>query len=192
MPAATCVVIIAFIGVATASVGTRQNAPSAGLVGAQASAVPQEAPRHELVPRAQGVPPTWQVREAALEAASLAPTGLGLPSGAYSQVTRAVTSVTTGLYPAGEAALIQLRYQLADGREVALARMAGSDALRDLSPLAYTTAIVRLRGASARLMTGRETGHPTVLAWNEGTRSYQLSSAALSAAELIAVAEQLR
>ena len=166
--------------------------PGGGVAPGLAAVTRQETAKGAPPDGDRGVPPTWQVREAALEAASLVHVDLGLPSGAYSRVTRTVTAVTTGLHPAGEEPLMQVRYELADGREVALARMPGSDALRDLSPLAYTTAIVQIRAASGRLMAGRTTGGPIVLAWTEGGRSYQLSSMALTAGELIALAEQLR
>jgi hypothetical protein len=192
LPAATLVVVLAFIGVATASVGTRQSAaPAAGPGEEPAPAGPQRAGGSAPVVGA-GTPPTWQIREAALEAASRGLTALALPPGSYAEVTRAVSGVTTGLHPAGEDPLIQIGYRLADGREVALARMSGSDALRDLSPLAYTTAVERIRGGLGRIMTGRANGEPTVLVWTEGAHSYQLSSVALSAGELIALAEKLR
>lgn len=137
------------------------------------------------------VPPSWQVREAELERQSRT-FALALPAGAYRSVTRVTSSVTTGLFPADEEALVQLRYLLPDERVAVLVRLPPSDPLRGVEPSRYTAESVIVRGVDARLLSGRSAVEPTILLWTEGTRAYQLYSGTLSPAELIGIAEQLR
>lgn len=169
------------------------------------SALPQVAPSpaaiqagawqatRDLAPLAPvvAVPPSWQVREAELERQSRT-FALALPAAAYRSVMRVTSSVTTGLFPADEEALVQLRYRLTDDRTVVLVRLPPADPLRGVEPSRYTADSVVIRGTDARLLSGRSAVEPTILLWTEGTRAYQLYSSTHSPAELIGIAEQLR
>lgn len=122
----------------------------------------------------------------------LGSSGLALPASSYKSVARVANSVTTGLYPADEEALLQLRYRLPDDRVVVLVRLPPTDPLRGVNPASYVADSVIVRGTPARMLSGRTAIEPTILLWTEGTRSYQLYSSTLSGPELIQVAELLR
>ncbi len=167
--------VAAFIGVAVSGTADAPPAP------VTAVAVPTPA---ALEPRRAPAP----TQGAVVRPASL---GLGLPAPLYKSVARAPSSGTTGLSPADEEALLQLRYRLPDDRVAVLVRVPTTDPLRGVNPASYTADSVPLRGTQARLLSGR-TGVETILLWTEDGRSYQLHSSVHSVAELVQIAEQLR
>lgn len=187
LPLVAALCVVAFIGVAT----TTREGPAA----APAAATPAAAPARQVAatPAVRVFGRDGQTGVAipgqpiAATAASLA-----FPPGAYKSVTRVASSVTTGLYPADEEALTQLRYRLPDDRVAVLVRLPRSDPLRGIEPASYTASTVVLRGIEARVLTGRTAVEPTILLWGEGDRAYQLYSSVHSVAELAQLAEQLR
>ncbi len=196
LPVAAALCLLAFIGVAGAAndrrgseAGARAAAPAVTpSVAADAwQATRDLAPLQPIV----AVPPSWQIPEIQLERSATS-TNLGLPAGSYKTVTRVASAATTGLYPADEEALVQLRYRLADDRVAVLVRLPRSDQLRGIEPVSYTASSVVARGIDARVLTGRTAVEPTILLWSEGIRAYQLYSSVHSIAELVQLAEQLR
>ncbi len=187
LPLVTALCVLAFIGVATATMPSATDtvgtiAPTPAGQGAPATTwsrveVPLDQRPEVAAPRTPAVPPS---------------TSLGLPPVAYKTVTRVVNSVTTGLYPADEEVLTQLRYRLADDRVAVLVRLPRSDPLRGVEPASYTASSLVVRGIEVRVLTGRTAVEPTILLWSEGTRAYQLYSSVHSIAELVQLAEQLR
>jgi hypothetical protein len=192
LPVVTGLCVAAFIGLL---VGVSGDAPPPAAPAAAALAsAPAVAPDiRVLTGPAQARPP-----EARLDPAPFRPivvqgsSGLGLPATAYKSVARVPNSVTTGLYPADEEALLQLRYRLPDDRVVVLVRVPISDPLRGVNPASYIADSVIVRGIEARMLSGRSAIEPTILLWTEGPRSYQLYSSTLSGPELIQIAELLR
>ena len=181
LPVVTGLCVAAFIGLA------------AGLTGEMRPEAAPAAPAAAIAPpaasglRALSGPPT-----AALPVVVQGFSGLALPPTAYKSFSRVANSVTTGLYPAGEEALLQLRYRLLDDRVAVLVRVPPSDPLRGVNPGSYVADSVIVRGIEARMLSGRTAIEPTILLWTEGTQSYQLYSSALSGMELIQLAELLR
>lgn len=191
LPAVTAACVAAFI--AAGALAAREASPAPVAASPAPARMAGWQVSRDLGPLTPvvAVPPSWQVREAELERQSHS-FALTLPASAYRSVTRVASSVTTGLYPADEEALVQLRYRLADDRVVVLVRLPPSDPLRGVEPSRYTADSVVVRGLDARLLSGRSAIEPTILLWTEGTRAYQLYSSVLSPPELIGVAEQLR
>src|SRR5687767_14352084 len=189
LPVVTGVCVAAFIGLSVGVSGDTR--PGAGPAGA---GLPTAPPRAQEAGAARPAAPP----EPRLDPAPLRPlvvqgsSGLGLPATAYKSVTRVANSVTTGLYPADEEALLQLRYRLLDDRVAVLVRVPISDPLRGVNPASYVADSVIVRGIEARMLSGRTAIEPTILLWTEGPRSYQLYSSTLSGPELIQVAELLR
>jgi hypothetical protein len=192
LPVVTGLCVAAFIGLSVGVSGDTR--PTAGPASASLQAAPTGAPET----RALAGPPAAAPPEPRLDPAPLRPlvvqgaSGLGLPATAYKSVARVPNSVTTGLYPADEEALLQLRYRLPDDRVVVLVRVPISDPLRGVNPASYVADSVIVRGIEARMLSGRSAMEPTILLWTEGPRSYQLYSSTLSGPELIQVAELLR
>lgn len=184
LPAVTAVCVAAFT-VAALTTASGRPGPTAATEASAAPARAAAAPDEAVVL----VPSSWQVPERRLESAPAR--SLALPVGSYRTVTRVASAVTTGLYPADEEALVQLRYRLADDRVVVLVRLPRSEMLRGIDPASYTATTLVVRGIDARALTGR-TVEPTILLWSEGLRSYQLYSSVHSVAELVQLAEQLR
>src|SRR5688572_9191947 len=178
LPVVTGLCVAAFIGL---TVGVSGDTSLPGAPAAAATAVAQARP-----PEARLDPAPF--RPIVVQGSS----GLGLPATAYKSVARVPNSVTTGLYPADEEALLQLRYRLPDDRVVVLVRVPISDPLRGVNPASYIADSVIVRGIEARMLSGRSAIEPTILLWTEGPRSYQLYSSTLSGPELIQVAELLR
>jgi len=192
LPVVTGLCVAAFIGLSVGASGDTR--PAAGPASAGLVTAPTGAPETRALAR----PPAAAPPEPRLDPAPFRPIvvqgspGLGLPAIAYKSVSRVPNSVTTGLYPADEEALLQLRYRLLDDRVVALVRVPLSDPLRGVNPASYVADSVIVRGIEARMLSGRTAVEPTILLWTEGSRSYQLYSSTLSGAELIQVAELLR
>ena len=179
LPVVTGLCVAAFIGVALGVSGDTRPPPApAGAPAARPATPAPPEPQRDPAP----------LRPVVI----LGSSGLGLPGTAYKSVSRVPNSVTTGLYPADEEALLQLRYRLLDDRVVALVRVPLSDPLRGVNPASYVADSVIVRGIEARMLSGRTAVEPTILLWTEGSRSYQLYSSTLSGAELIQVAELLR
>lgn len=193
LPVVTGLCVAAFIGLAVGVTGDTRR--------------PEQAPAQDAAPappaaaagiRVLGGPPTAAPPEPQRDPAPLRPvvvpgsSGLSLPSTAYKSFSRVANSVTTGLYPADEEALLQLRYRLLDDRVAVLVRLPISDPLRGVNPGSYVADSVIVRGIEARMLSGRTSVEPTILLWTEGTRSYQLYSSTLSGMELIQLAELLR
>lgn len=196
LPAVTALCLVAFMSVnAFVARDTPRPAPAApvptSLRAITAAETWQQTRDLALARPVVAVPPTWQVREAQLERASVSSL-LALPAAAYRTVTRQVSSVTTGLYPAEEEALLLLRYRLTDDRSVVLVRLPPSDPLRGVEPARYTADSAVVRGIDARILSGRSAVEPTIVLWTEGGRAYQLYSTVLSGPELIQLAELLR
>ena len=188
LPLATALCVCAFIGATVATTGPRPSDTAGTAVAAPAPAAPVMGVATPPVP----ITVTWPPTVALPQIVSPVSTGLGLPAGAYKTVTRVVNSVTTGLYPADEEALTQLRYRLPDDRVAVLVRLPRSDPLRGVEPASYTASSLVVRGIEARVFTGRSAVEPTILLWSEGSRAYQLYSSVHSIAELAQLAEQLR
>ena len=181
LPAVTGLCVAAFIGLA---------------VGVTGEMVPEAAP---AAPAAAIAPPVASGLRVLSGPPAAAPpvvvqgsSGLALPPTAYKSFSRVANSVTTGLYPADEEALLQLRYRLLDDRVAVLVRVPLSDPLRGVNPGSYVADSVIVRGIEARMLSGRSAIEPTILLWTEGPRSYQLYSSTLSGMELIQLAELLR
>lgn len=195
LPAVTALCVAAFMAVGTfvARDASRTPAPAVLTFPRAITAADTWQQTRDLAPARPvvAVPPSWQVREAQLERASVS-TLLALPATAYKTVTRVASSVTTGLYPAEEEALLLLRYRLADDRSVVLVRLPPSDPLRGVEPTRYTADSAIVRGLDARILSGRSTVEPTIVLWTEGGRAYQLYSTVLSGPELVQLAELLR
>jgi len=190
LPVVTGLCVAAFIGLMVGVSGETPPAAPAAAAPAVSRAVAPDV--RVLTGPAQARPPER------LDPAPFRPivvqgsSGLGLPATAYKSVARVPNSVTTGLYPADEEALLQLRYRLPDDRVVVLVRVPISDPLRGVNPASYIADSVIVRGIEARMLSGRSAIEPTILLWTEGPRSYQLYSSTLSGPELIQVAELLR
>ena len=191
LPVVTGLCVAAFIGVALGVTGDTSREPAPAAAEALAAAI-------RPGPRVQSGPPTAAPPEAQPDPAPLRPivvqgsSGLALPPTAYKSFSRVANSVTTGLYPADEEALLQLRYRLLDERVAVLVRVPISDPLRGVNPASYVADSVIVRGIEARMLSGRTSVEPTILLWTEGPRSYQLYSSTLSGMELIQLAELLR
>lgn len=180
LPVVTGLCVAAFIGLGfSVSSDTRAARPPLKERPAEAAAPATVAPAPTYVPSPRAV-------------IQLGSSGLGLPAPAYKSVVRVPNSTTTGLYPADEEALLQLRYRLLDDRVVVLVRLPPTDPLRGVNPASYVADSVIVRGTPARMLSGHTAVEPTILLWTEGTRSYQLYSSTLSGPELIQVAELLR
>ena len=185
MPVVTGLCVAAFIGVAVGVTGDTRTA-AVPLAPAGATAEPVRRPPTAAPPEPQRDPAA--LRPVVAQGSS----GLALPSTAYKSFSRVANSVTTGLYPADEEALLQLRYRLLDDRVAVLVRVPLSDPLRGVNPASYVADSVIVRGIEARMLSGRTAIEPTILLWTEGPRSYQLYSSTLSGIELIQLAELLR
>lgn len=196
LPAVTALCVVAFMSV-NAFVARDTVRPASAPVGQPSPRAVTVADTWQqtrdlaLAAAVVAVPPSWQVREAQLERASTS-TLLALPAAAYKTVTRQASSVTTGLYPADEEALVLLRYRLADDRSAVLVRLPPSDPLRGVEPARYTADSAVVRGVDARILSGRTAVEPTIVLWTEGGRAYQIYSTVLSGTELIQLAERLR
>ena len=192
LPVVTGLCVAAFIGVAVGVSGDARP------VAAPAEAASVRQPTLASGPRVLSGPPTAAPPEPQRDPAALRPVvvqgsaGLALPPTAYKSFARVANSVTTGLYPADEEALLQLRYRLLDDRVAVLVRVPLSDPLRGVNPASYVADSVIVRGIEARMLSGRTAVEPTILLWTEGPRSYQLYSSTLSGMELIQLAELLR
>src|SRR5688572_22344289 len=114
LPVVTGLCVAAFIGVALGVSGDTRApaAPAAAPAARPATPAPPE-PQRDPAP----------LRPVVLQGSS----GLGLPPTAYKSFARVANSVTTGLYPADEEALLQLRYRLLDDRVAVLVRVPLSD-----------------------------------------------------------------
>lgn len=190
LPVVTGLCVAAFIGVALGVIGDTSRQAGPGAAGAVAPAL-RPGPRLNGSPTAP--PPEPQRDPAALRPVVIqGSSGLALPPTAYKSFARVANSVTTGLYPADEEALLQLRYRLLDDRVAVLVRVPISDPLRGVDPASYIADSVIVRGIEARMLSGRTSVEPTILLWTEGPRSYQLYSSTLSGMELIQLAELLR
>ena len=192
LPVVTGLCVAAFIAVAVGVSGDTRPEPAPG----RAAAV--DAPAVRPGPRVANVPPTAAPPEPQRDPVPVRPvvvqgsSGLALPAAAYKSFSRVANSVTTGLYPADEEALLQLRYRLLDDRVAVLVRVPLADPLRGVNPASYLADSVIVRGIEARMLSGRTGIEPTILLWTEGPRSYQLYSSTLSGMELIQLAELLR
>ena len=196
LPLVTALCVAAFMGVnAFAARDAARPAPALAVVTPPRVITAADAwhQSRDLAPfrPVVAVPPSWQVREAQFERASVS-TLLALPATTYKTVIRAASSVTTGLSPADEEALVLLRYRLTDDRSVVLVRLPPSDPLRGVEPTRYTADSAVVRGIDARILSGRSAIEPTIVLWTEGGRAYQLYSTVLSGPELIQLAELLR
>ena len=200
LPVVTALCVAAFIGLAVGVTGEApaRVAPLTSAPPAAAAAIPVTRPSVAPGLRVLSGPPTAVPPEPQRDPAALRPvvvqgsSGLALPPTAYKSFSRVANSVTTGLYPADEEALLQLRYRLLDDRVAVLVRVPISDPLRGVDPGSYVADSVIVRGVEARMLSGRTAIEPTILLWTEGPRSYQLYSSTLSGMELIQLAELLR
>ena len=181
LPVVTALCVAAFIGLAVGVTG--EIRPEAGPAAPAVTIAPPVASGLRVL----SGPPT-----AAAPVVVQGSSGLTLPPTAYKSFSRVANSVTTGLYPADEEALLQLRYRLLDDRVAVLVRVPLSDPLRGVNPGSYVADSVIVRGIEARMLSGRTAIEPTILLWTEGPRSYQLYSSTLTGMELIQLAELLR